>query len=84
MESAMPGIRKLIVLSAFNRDSEGGLTPAFEPRRMKQEDTAVYVAQTLVNDYAGVVVWTRESNVAIGEAGPSVILFQSGQVPEFE
>jgi len=50
----MPGIRKLIVLSAFNRDSEGGLTPAFEPRRMKQEHTAVYVAQTLVNE-----LWQR-------------------------
>jgi hypothetical protein len=51
---------------------------------MKGEDTAVYVAQTLVNDYAGVVVWCREANVAIGEQGPSVILFQSGQVPEFD
>jgi hypothetical protein len=79
----MPGIRKLIVLSAFNRDDYGKLVPAFEPRQMKGEDTAVYVAQTLVNDYAGVVVWCREGNVAIGEQGPSVILFQSGQVPEF-
>jgi hypothetical protein len=80
----MPGIRKLIVMSAFNKDAAGELIPAFEPRQMKREDTAVYVAQTLVNDYAGVVVWSREGNVAIGETGPSVILFQSGQVPEFE
>jgi hypothetical protein len=81
---AMPGIRKLIVLSAFNRDEDGRLVPAFEPRQMKGEDTAVYVAQTLVNDYAGVVVWSREANVTVGEQGPSVILFQSGQVPEFD
>ncbi|KQV64610.1 hypothetical protein [Rhizobium sp. Root1220] len=80
----MPGFRKLIVLSAFNRDDDGALIPAFEPRCMKGEETAVYVAQTLVNDYAGVVVWCREGNVTIGEQGPSVILFQSGQVPEFD
>jgi hypothetical protein len=80
----MPGVRKLIVLSAFKRDDKGALIPAFEPRQMKNEETAVYVAQTLVNDYVGVVVWSCEGNVAIGEQGPSVILFQSGQVPEFD
>ncbi|WP_160008433.1 hypothetical protein [Rhizobium sp. 18055] len=80
----MPGVRKLIVLSAFNIDDQGMLVHAFEPRRMKGEDTAVYVAETMVNDYAGVVVWSREANVAIGEQGPSIILFQSGQVPEFD
>jgi hypothetical protein len=60
------------------------LVHAFEPRRMKGEDTAVYVAETMVNDYAGVVVWSREADVAVGEQGPSIILFQSGQVPEFD
>jgi hypothetical protein len=80
----MPGVRKLIVLSAFNIDDSGALVHAFEPRRMKGEDTAVYVAETMVNDYAGVVVWCREANVTVGEQGPSIILFQSGQVPEFD
>ncbi len=80
----MPGVRKLIVLSAFNIDGSGTLVHAFEPRRMKREDTAVYVAETMVNDYAGVVVWCREANVAVGEEGPSVILFQSGKVLEFD
>lgn len=80
----MPGVRKLIVLSAFNKDDNGILWPAFEPRQMKKEETAVYVAQTLVNDYDGVVVWCSEGNPAIGEQGPSVILFQSGSVPEFD
>jgi hypothetical protein len=80
----MPGVRKLIVLSAFNIDNSGALVHAFEPRRMKAEDTAVYVAETMVNDYAGVVVWSREANVTIGEQGPSIILFQSGRIPEFD
>ncbi|UWU12950.1 hypothetical protein N2599_12305 [Rhizobium sullae] len=74
----------MIVLSAFNKDERGTLIPAFEPRHMKREDTAVYIAQTLVNDYDGVVVWCHEGNPAIGEQGPSVILFQSGLVPEFD
>ena len=74
----------MIVLSAFNIDGSGALVHAFEPRRMKREDTAVYVAETMVNDYAGVVVWCREANVAVGEERPSVILFQSGKVLEFD
>ncbi|WP_244564428.1 hypothetical protein [Rhizobium sullae] len=74
----------MIVLSAFNKDEHGTLIPAFEPRHMKREDTAVYIAQTLVNDYDGVVVWCHEGNPAIGEQGSSVILFQSGLVPEFD
>ncbi|TCU17037.1 hypothetical protein [Rhizobium sullae] len=80
----MPGVRKLIVLSAFNKDEHGTLIPAFEPRHMKREETAVYIARTLVNDYDGVVVWCHEGDPAIGEQGPLVILFQSGLVPEFD
>ncbi len=80
----MPGLRKLIMLNAYNRSDDGQLVPAFEPRQMKREETAVYIAQTLVNDYAGVVVWSREAEPAVGEYGPSIILFQCGQVPEFD
>ncbi|MBB4272359.1 hypothetical protein [Rhizobium mongolense] len=83
-EGTMPVVQKLIVLTAFNKDEHGTLIPAFEPRQMKREETAVYIAQTLVKDYDGVVVWCSEKSHAIGEHGPSVILFRSGLVPEFE
>ncbi|APO75666.1 hypothetical protein AM571_CH02863 [Rhizobium etli 8C-3] len=80
----MRGVQKSIVLSAFTKDEHGSLIPAFEPRQMKREETAVYIAQTLVKDYDGVVVWCSEGNHAIGEEGSSVILFRSGLVPEFD
>jgi hypothetical protein len=83
-ERTMPGVQKSIELSAYNKDEHGTLIPAFEPRQMKREETAVYIAQTLVKDYDGVVVWRSEKSHAIGEQGPSVNLFRSGLVPEFE
>jgi hypothetical protein len=80
----MPGLRKLIVVEAFDRNKAGDFIPAFEPRHMPNEEAAVYQAQTLINDHDGVVAWMREGQPAIGEEGPTIILFQHGQIPEFE
>jgi len=38
----------------------------------------------LINDHDGVVAWMREGQPAVGEEGPTIILFQHGQIPEFE
>lgn len=80
----MPGFRKLIAVEAFNRGASGALVEAIEPQYMTKEDAAIYTAQTLINDYDGVVAWSREANPAVGEGGPTIILFQYGTVPEFE
>ncbi|MBO9099746.1 MULTISPECIES: hypothetical protein [Rhizobium] len=80
----MPGFRKMIVVTAFDRDADGRLEPAFGPRQMETEESAVYAAQTLINDHAGVVAWSREANPAVGEEGPTIILYQHGQIPEFD
>jgi hypothetical protein len=74
----------MIVVTAFDRDAGGDLAPAFGPRQMETEEAAVYMAQTLINDHAGVVAWSREANPAVGEEGPTIILYQHGHIPEFD
>jgi hypothetical protein len=83
-EGAMPGFRKMIVVSAFDRGPDGTLTIGFGPRQMTSEETAIYAAQTLINDHVGVVAWSREANTAVGEEGPTIILYQHGEIPEFD
>ncbi|ODT06163.1 MAG: hypothetical protein ABS58_12830 [Mesorhizobium sp. SCN 65-20] len=80
-EQKMP---KLIVVAAFNRDDEGELHPAFEPRQMQSEDAARRLAKMIESEHAGVVAWSREANPAIGEYGEPHILYLAGQVPDME
>ena len=73
---------KLIVLCAFDRDDEGVLYTAFEPREMLDERRAVSTARLLSHSHAGVIAWVREVNVGEGEYGDSKVLFQDGVIPD--
>jgi hypothetical protein len=75
---------KLIVLCAFDRDEDGMLQPAFEPREMPSERRAIELARAMAHRHAGVITWSRAANTAIGEYGPSEVLFQAGDVPEMD
>lgn len=75
---------KLIVLAAFVKNDDGELVPAFDPRQVDSEDRAKRDARMMADQYAGVVAWSRDADPSIGEYGPPVIIFQSGEVPEFE
>ena len=75
---------KLIVLCAFDRDEQGTLQPAFEPREMQDERRAIATAQMMSRSHAGVITWSRTANPAIGDYGPSEVLFQAGDVPELD
>ncbi|MFP5076610.1 hypothetical protein ACLE20_04830 [Rhizobium sp. YIM 134829] len=70
---------KLIVLAAFDKDDEGNLVQAFDPRQMDSEERAKRDARALVDKHAGVVAWSREADPNIGEYGPPVVLFQAGE-----
>jgi hypothetical protein len=74
----------LIVLAAFNRNSDGALVPAFDPREMLSERSAVEQAKAKVGAFAGIVAWTREAKPEEGEFGDPVVLFRHGDVPEME
>lgn len=75
---------KLVVLAAFNRDDEGNLLPAFEPREMRDEGQAKQQAALMKDRHAGVIAWVRDADPNLGEFGPPTILAQYGDVPEME
>lgn len=75
---------KLIVLAAFDRDDEGNLVPAFDPRQMDSEERAKRDGRQLADKHAGVVAWSREAEPNVGEYGPPVVLFQAGEIPDLD
>lgn len=79
-----PKLPKLIVVMAFDPDDEGTLQTAFGPQDFQSEDRAVRAAQALAPKHAGVIAWSREANVDIGEYGEPVTLFQAGDIPDME
>jgi hypothetical protein len=50
---------QLIVLAAFDRNNDGELVPAFEPRGMRDEDQATRTAREMKDRHAGVIAWVR-------------------------
>lgn len=84
MSEGPTGKTKLIVLMAFDRDEEGDLQPAFEPREMPDEARAKRVALELKGLHAGVMAWVRDANPALGEFGEPTVLARYGDVPEME
>lgn len=73
---------KLIVLCAFDKDEDGVLHAAFEPREIPDERRAVATARDMAKRHIGVIAWSREANIAVGEYGPPEVLYQTGEVPE--
>ncbi len=75
---------KLIVVVAFDRGEDGELYPAFGPADQQSEERAIRTAKGLADKHVGVIAWSREAHPDIGEYGPPVTLFVSGDVPELE
>lgn len=75
---------KLIVVMAFDRDDEGELHAVFGPAEQQSEDRAVRTARGLADKHVGVIAWSREANMDLGEYGPPTVLFRYGEVPEME
>ena len=74
----------LIVMLAFDRDEEGELRDAFEPREMPSEDRAIRAARLSAGDHAGVIAWSRSARPDVGDFGEPKILFQHGDVPQLD
>lgn len=75
---------KLIVMMAFDRDDEGELRPAFEPREFQSSDRAIYQARLAATEHAGVIAWQREAHPDTGDYGDPEELFRSGDVPDMD
>ena len=80
-ESKLP---KLIVVIAFDRDESGDLQTVFGPVDQQSQERAVRVATGLADKHAGVIAWSRVADVALGEYGEPVVLFQAGAMPDME
>ncbi|MDB5586821.1 MAG: hypothetical protein JWP26_1791 [Devosia sp.] len=84
MSDAEPKPTKLIVLLAFDRSEDGELLPAFEPREMRDEGTAIRTAREMARRHVGVIAWSRSADLLLGEFGPPVVLYQEGDVPDLD
>ena len=84
MTDQPPTPTRLVVLLAFDRGEDGELLPAFEPREMRDEGTAIRTAKDPAHRHVGVITWSRSADLVLGEFGPPVVLFQAGDVPEME
>jgi hypothetical protein len=84
MSDAEPKPTKLIVLLAFDRSEDGELLPAFEPREMRDEGTAIRTAKDMAQRHVGVIAWSRSADLLLGEFGPPVVLYQHGDVPDLD
>ena len=84
MTDQPPTPTRLVVLLAFDCGEDGELLPAFEPREMRDEGTAIRTAKDLAQRHVGVITWSRSADLVLGEFGPPVVLFQAGDVPEME
>ncbi|MEJ6784630.1 hypothetical protein [Aminobacter sp. Piv2-1] len=72
---------KPAVVMAFNRDEQGGLTPAFPPREMQNQDAAVRFAKMIEDHHAGVVVWVGSTGTPADDRSPEIVLYRHGDVP---
>ena len=75
---------KLIVLWAFDKDEDGALQPAFEPREMPDEERAIARARELAQRHVGVIAWSRDADMAVGDYGPPIELYRHGEVPDLD
>jgi hypothetical protein len=75
---------KLIVVMTLDPDDKGERQTVFGPQDYQSEERAVRQAKLLSDQHAGVIAWSREANVDVGEYGEPVTLFQAGDIPEME
>jgi len=75
---------KLIVVVAFDKDDEGTPQAVYGPAEQQSEERVVRTATSLAVKHYGVIAWSREADITLGEYGPPTILFQAGEVPEME
>ena len=76
---------KLIVVAAFDEGEDGELgSVEGYPAEQQSEDRAKRLAQSLASKHDGVIAWSREADVMLGDYGPPTELFRSGRIPDME
>jgi hypothetical protein len=79
----MPGTFATVYIVAFDLDDRDHAVQAFPAREAASEAAAVNEAHEIEGRHAGVLVWKREGNPAVGEEGDPEIVFSVGKVGDF-
>lgn len=76
--------KALIVMWAFDKNDEGDIVPAFDPREMPDERRAVAAAKLAAATHAASIAWKRMARPDRGEFGEPEILYRHGPVPDLD
>lgn len=74
----------LIVMWAFDKNDEGDMVPAFDPREMPDERRAIAAARLAAATHAAAIAWKRTVRPDRGEFGEPEVLFSHGPVPDLD
>jgi hypothetical protein len=80
----MPGAFSSIAVVVFDLDESGQAVRAWETFPDGDEHDAIAEAKRAFPGHAGVLVWRRENNPAVGEEGEPIVVFKSGQIGDFD
>jgi len=80
----MSQVPRLFVVQAFNFDEEGTSQATGEPLQFDSEERARRHAVEIAGKHAGVIAWSREANLDLGEYGEPTVIYQAGEVGELD
>ena len=74
----------LFVQWAFDKNDEGDVVPAYDPREMPDERRAIAAAKLAAATHLAAIAWKRSVRPDRGEFGEPEVLFQHGPVPDLD
>ena len=74
----------IIVQWAFDKNDEGEIVPAYDPREMPDERRDIAAAKLAATSHLAAIAWKRTVRPDRGEFGEPVVLFQHGPVPDLD
>jgi hypothetical protein len=74
----------LVVMWAFDKNDEGDIVPAYEPREMPDERRAIAAAKLAAATHAAAIAWKRTVRPDRGEFGEPEVLYRHGPVPDLD
>lgn len=75
---------EMITVIAFDRDKQGRLKPAFDPKQVSSRGRAITMSRNLELIHTGVVAFSQFCDPEIGEYGEADELYRAGDVPDLE
>jgi hypothetical protein len=74
----------LVVMWAFDKNEQGDIVPAYEPREMPDERRAIAAAKLAAATHTAAIAWKRTVRPDRGEFGEPEVLYKHGPVPDLD